>query len=172
MARRIAKAELEPALRAWAYFVGYGGEPQESLPRALEWLRALWEAGHDTLPFDLVHDLGMLLVDGRAFPFASGRDLADWPEEERGARLDYEDRVLGRWILDPSAADAHVAIAALDVELQPRAVAHAIGLALGRAARAGGLAHGNPAHLRSFGSELAARFAAWPPRYAAWEAPP
>ncbi|MEZ4384990.1 MAG: hypothetical protein R3A79_26910 [Nannocystaceae bacterium] len=172
MARRISKAELEPALASWAYYIGHGGDPQDSLPRALEWLRTLWEAGYDTLPLDLVHDLGALLVEGRAFPFASGRDLADWPEEERGARLDYEDRVLGRWVLDPSVADAHVAIAALDVDLQPVAVAHAIGLALGRAARAGGLAQGNPAHLRSHGRELAARFSTWPQRYADWEAPP
>ena len=96
MARRLGKDELLPALRAWAYLSGYGGPLAETLPQALVWLRSLWEEGHDALPLDLVHDLGMMLVDLRAFPFASSRDLAEWPEAERGARLDYEDRVLGR----------------------------------------------------------------------------
>ncbi|MCB9703784.1 MAG: hypothetical protein H6711_17945 [Myxococcales bacterium] len=172
MTRRITKDEIEPAIRAWAHVIGHGGEPAETLPRALGWLRELWEAGLDTLPLDLVHDLGMMLVEGRAFPFASGRDLADWPEEQRSERLEYEDRILGRWILDPTLAEANVAIAALGGELRPRAIAHAIGLALGPAARAPGLVAGNPAHLRARARELAAALAAWPPRYAAWEAPP
>lgn len=172
VSQRISKEELQPAVQAWAYLIGYGGEASESLPRALGWLRSLWESGLDSVPLDLVHDLGTLLVEGRSFPFASGVDLADWPEEERRARLEYEDRVLGRWILDPSVFDVHVAIAALDGELQPRAVAHAVGLALGRAAGGAELAHGNPAHLRSFGRELAARLSQWPARFSAWEAPP
>jgi len=172
VSQRITKDELQPALQAWSYLIGYGGEGSLSLPRALGWLRELWEAGLDSVPFDLVHDLGTLLVEGRSFPFASGVDLADWPEEERRDRLDYEDRVLGRWILDPTVLDAHVAIAALDSEVQPRAVAHAIGLALGRAARSSALAQGNPAHLRSFGRELTALLAQRPSRFAEWEQPP
>ncbi len=170
--QRITKEELQPAVEAWAYLIGYGGEARVSLPRALQWMRSLWEAGLDTVPLDLAHDLGTLLVEGRSFPFASGADLADWPEEERRARLEYEDRVLGRWILDPSVLDVHVAIASLDDELQPRAVAHAVGLALGRAAADPQLAHGNPAHLRSFGRELTARLSQWPARFSAWERPP
>lgn len=172
MVRRLGKDELLPALRAWAYFSGHGGAPSESLPQALVWLRALWEAGDDALPLDLVHDLGMLLVEGRAFPFASSRDLAEWPEHERGDRLAYEDRVLGRWILDPSLADAHVAIAGASAELRPRAVAHAIGLALGPAARAAGVAAGNPAILRSCWREAQELASAWPARHGAWEEPP
>ena len=105
MARRLGKDDLMPALRAWVYVTGYGGPLSESLPHALTWLRGLWEQGQDALPLDLVHDLGMLLADGRAFPFASSRDLAAWPDDERGARLDYEDRALGRWILDPSVGE-------------------------------------------------------------------
>lgn len=172
VSQRIAKEELQLALRAWAYLIGYGGEVVESLPRALSWLRGLWEGGLDSLPFDLVHDLGVLLVDGRAFVFASGNNLSDWPECERGARLEYEDRVLGRWILDPTVLEAHVSIAALDDDLQPRAVVHAIGLALGTAAGTAGLAQGNPAHLRSFGRELGETFCKWPARYAEWDQPP
>jgi len=172
MARRLSREELLPALKAWAYVSGYGGPLAESLPIALGWLRALWEEGFDALPLDLVHDLGTLLVEGRSFAFASSRDLADWPEDERGDRLAYEDRVLGRWILDPSVADAHVAISGLSGELRPRAVAHAIGLALGTASRTAELDSGNPAILRSSWREALAMLEMWPARHAAWEEPP
>ena len=172
VSQQIAKEELQLALQAWAYQVGYGGELAESLTRALGWLRGLWEGGLDSLPLDLVHDLGLLLVEGRAFVFASGNSLSDWPECERGARLEYEDRVLGRWILDPTVLEAHVAIAALDEDLQPQAVVHALGLALGSASQRAELAQGNPAYLRSFGPELGAIFREWPLRYAGWQEPP
>lgn len=171
MSQRLTREELLPALRAWAYLSGYGGALAESLPAALGWLRALWEEGLDALPLDLVHDLGMLLAEGRSFVFASSRDLAEWSDEERGARLAYEDRVLGRWILDPSVADAHVAISGLSGALKPRAIAHAIGLALGTASRAAGLASGNPATLRSSFREALALCEAWPTRHVAGEAP-
>lgn len=161
-----------PALRAWIYVSGYGGPLDESVPNALTWLRSLWEQGLDALPLDLVHDLGMLLSDGRAFPFASSRDLAAWPDEERGARLDYEDRVLGRWILDPSLGDAHIAISGLGDELRPRAIVHAIGLALGPAAQSADTVAGNPAILRSNLREAVDMARHWPPRFGAWETPP
>lgn len=170
--RRLSREELLPALRAWAYVSGHGGPLGESLPVALGWLRALWEEGYDALPLDLVHDLGTLLVEGRAFAFASSRDLADWPEDERAERLAYEDRVLGRWVLDPSVGEAHVAIAALSGEWRPRAVAHAVGLALGTASRRAELDAGNPAILRSSWREALAQCEAWPSRHAAWEEPP
>lgn len=172
MARRLGKDDLGPALRAWVYVTGYGGPLAESVPHALGWLRALWEQGFDALPLDLVHDLGMLLADGRAFPFASSRDLAAWPDDERGARLDYEDRALGRWILDPSVGDAHVAISGLGDDLRPRAIAHAIGLALGTAAQAADAVSGNPAILRSSMPAALAMARAWPARFGAWDAPP
>lgn len=171
VARRLSKDELLPALKAWAYNSGYGGSLAESLPQALGWLRALWEDGLDGLPLDLVHDLGLLLALGRAFPFASSRDLAEWPDSERAARLEHEDRVLGRWILDPTIADAHVALAALTGEQRPTAIAHAVGLALRRGAAAGEVA-GNPAILRSSLREATAALAAWPARFGAWEEPP
>lgn len=165
MARRLTREELLPALRAWAYLSGHGGELAESLGDALGWLRALWEEGHDALPLDLVHDLGMLLVEGRGFRFASSRDLGEWPEDERGVRLAHEDRVLGRWAQDPSVAEAHLTIAGLAPELRPQALAHAISLALGTAARRAGLGAGNPALLRSCWREALALLAAWPPGF-------
>ena len=165
MARRLQREELLPALRAWAEVCGYGGALAETLPTALGWLRALWEAGDDALPLDLVHDLGVLLLEGRGFTFASSQDLALWSEEERSARLSYEDRVLGRWVLDPSVGDAHVAIAGLGGEHRGRAVAHAVGLALGTASRRAeasvDLGAGNPATLRSAWREALALLGAW-----------
>ena len=47
MARRLTREELLPALRAWAYLSGHGGELAGSLQDALGWLRALWEEDHD-----------------------------------------------------------------------------------------------------------------------------
>lgn len=165
MARRLQREELLPALRAWADLCGYGGALAETLPTALGWLRALWEAGDDALPLDLVHDLGVLLLEGRGFTFASSQDLALWSEEERSARLGYEDRVLGRWVLDPSVGDAHVAISGLAGELRAQAVAHAVGLALGTAARAAeqrmNLGAGNPAILRSTWREALGLLGSW-----------
>lgn len=169
MARRLTREELLPALRAWAYLSGHGGELAESLQDALAWLRALWEEGHDSLPLDLVHDLGALLVLGRGFRFASSRDLGDWPEDERGVRLAHEDRVLGRWAQDPSVAEAHLTIAGLAAGLRPRAVVHAIDLALGTAARRAGLGAGNPALLRSGWREAQEMLATWPATFAAQE---
>ena len=162
MARRLDRDELLPALRAWAYLSGHGGELADSMQAALGWLRALWEEGHDGLPLDLVHDLGMLLTLGRSFRFASSRDLGDWPEDERGVRLAHEDRVLGRWAQDPSVADAHLTISSLPAELRPQAIVHAINLALGTASHRAGLGAGNPALLRSRWREALALLAAWP----------
>lgn len=165
MARRLQREELLPALRAWAEVCGYGGALAETLPAALGWLRLLWEAGDDALPLDLVHDLGVLLLEGRGFTFASSQELALWSEEERSTRLSYEDRVLGRWVLDPSVGDAHVAIAGLGGEHRGRAVAHAVGLALGTASRRAeasvDLGAGNPATLRSAWREALALLGAW-----------
>lgn len=167
MARRLTRDDLLPALRAWAHLSGRGGELAESLQDALAWLRALWEDGHDALPLDLVHDLGSLLVEGRGFRFAASSELADWPEDERDARLAHEDRVLGPWAQDPSVAEVHLTIAGLARELRPPALVHAIGLALGPAARRTGLGSGNPALLRSCWREAQALLAAWPPSFAA-----
>ena len=161
--RCLRREEVVPAARAWAHACGYGGPLSASLPRALGWLRRQWELGNDHLPLDLVHDLGHLLLLGRAFPFAGERDLARWPEEQQSWRLAYEDRVLGRWLLDPSVQEAHVSIAGLTRDLRHEAIAHAVGLALARrVARAPEGICGNPAHLRSLGGELEAEAEAWP----------
>ncbi len=169
MARRLTREELLPALGAWAYLSGHGGELAESLPGALGWLRALWEEGHDALPLDLVHDLGALLTLGRSFRFASSRDLGEWPEDERAARLAHEDRVLGRWAQDSSVAEAHMTIAGLAGELRPPAMIHAISLALGTASRAAELVAGNPALLRSCWREASALLSQWPTSFGASE---
>lgn len=156
MARDLTRDQLSHALRAWAYFVGGGAETlRESVTIALPWLEARWDAGDDHLPFTLVHDLGHLLLRGRDFRFASARDLASWPEHERAARMAYEDRVLGRWAVDPSVTDAHIAIAGLNPRSRNIAVAHAVGLALAGPLRAvSELVTANPAHLRALAPAL------------------
>src|SRR5262245_2201580 len=108
MRQNLQKQEIQHALRAWAYFLGYGEPPRDALPSALNWLKIRWEAGDEHLPLWLVHDLGYLLLRGGEFRFASSKDLARWPSDERALRLAYEDRVLGRWALDPSLIAAHV----------------------------------------------------------------
>lgn len=163
MAHDLTRDELGHALRAWIYLAGFAEPLPETLPASLAWLRARWDAGDDHLPLHLVHDLGYLLLRGRDFRFGSTRNLERWPESERAPRLAYEDRVLGRWALDPTVLDAHVVIAGFAPQLRDAAVAHAVGLALSRAL------HGsdavvlcNPAHLRAisekFVKETPARF--------------
>lgn len=153
MARDLTRDQLSSALRAWAYFVGGGAETlREGVAAALPWLEARWDAGDDHLPLTLVHDLGHLLLRGRDFRFASARDLASWPEPERAARMSYEDKVLGRWAVDPSVTDAHIAIAGMNPRARAIAVAHAVGLALAGPLRAvSELVTANSAHLRALG---------------------
>jgi hypothetical protein len=129
--RRLEKTELLPAIAAWVYTSSGGRSLRDTMPPALEWMKKLWESGNDHLQLDLVHDLGHLLLSGRDFRFASDTELSRWSDEERRWRLEYEDQTLGRWSLDPTVADAHVAIAGMSPDLQQTAVPHAIGLALG-----------------------------------------
>jgi hypothetical protein len=156
MARDLSREQLHHALVAWAYFIGGGGESlKESLAAALPWVEARWDAGDDYLPLTLIHDLGHLLLRGREFRFASAKNLARWTEDERAQRLAYEDRVIGRWAVDPSVTEAHIAIAGMNVHVRATAVAHAIGLALGPPLRAQeDLARSNPAHLRGYHEQL------------------
>ncbi|MGB1013241.1 MAG: hypothetical protein ACPG4T_03825 [Nannocystaceae bacterium] len=152
---RLDRTNIVPAIEAWAYLCGHAGPLRETLGSALTWLRICWANGLDVLPFDLVHDLGQMLLGGRGFAFASARDLATWSDDERTWRMDYEDRLLGRWVLDPSVTEAHVAIAGLPPSLRDEAVAHAIGLAIGPSLRVSEtLPAGNPAHLRSLAPHL------------------
>lgn len=162
----LAREAALPALRAWAYVVGAAEPLAGALPSSLGWLRACWSAGLDHLPLFAVHDLGWILLRGRDFGFASTRDLARWPAPERAGRLAWEDKVLGRWALDPTVAEAHVAIAGMPAAQRDAAVAHAVGLALDRAlAEVPGLLRGNPAHLRAAVKPLTERL---PEAFEAW----
>ncbi len=165
--RDLARDDLVPTLLAWAYTAACALPLAEALPASLAWTRRCWDAGDDHLPLSLVHDLGHLLVLGRDFRFASARDLARWPEPERAARLAWEDRVLGRWSLDPTLLDAHVLVAGLDPAARDLAVAHAVRLALARALDGHtACVRANPAHLRALApaalNALPARFEDWP----------
>ncbi len=155
MAHDLTRDELLPALRAWAYLAGCAEPLRESLPASLGWLRERWDAGDDHLPLDLVHDLGHLLLRGRDFRFASTRELGWWLDDERSDRLAWEDRVLGRWAMDPTVMEAHVVIAGFSAEYRDAAVAHAVGLALGRVVTLEvETVRGNPAHLRALAGSL------------------
>lgn len=142
---------LEPCLLAQASITGAGEALSASLPLSLGWLRALWDAGDDHFPLDLVHDLGLLLVRGRDFRFGGAAGPGSWFPARRTERLAYEDRVLGRWALDPSVMEAHVIVAGLPPSLRDPAVVHALRLALGRVwtTEAQRVPRGNPAHLRA-----------------------
>ncbi|MBI5513140.1 MAG: hypothetical protein HY909_05185 [Deltaproteobacteria bacterium] len=158
MAKDLTREQLVPALLAWAWATGFGEPLPEALGASLGWLRARWDAGDDHLPLTLVHDLGYLLLRGRDFRFGSSRDLGRWTEDERSARLAYEDRVLGRWALDPSVQEAHVLIAGMSAAERDGAVAHAVGLCLAEPLLTVEAAlRGNPAHLRALGAEALSR---------------
>jgi hypothetical protein len=158
MPHDLSRDELTSALPAWCYLCAQAESLRDTLPSSLAWLRACWDAGDDHLPLPLVHDLGYLLLRGRDFRFASARDLERWPDDERALRLAYEDRLLGRWALDPTVLEAHVVIAGLGAAHRDHAVAHAVGLALGGPLRgAEAVVRGNPAHLRALTDALAAR---------------
>ncbi len=146
---QLSKDELLPVLGTWLFLRGHGEPAEDSLRPSLLWLRRQWELGNDHLPLDLVHDLGWLLLHGRDFRFASDQKMEAWSAEERAFRLAYEDRLLGRWALDPSLREAHIALAGLGDALRDEAVAHAVGLALSRPLRDLELnALGNAAHLK------------------------
>ncbi|MDP3277891.1 MAG: hypothetical protein Q8Q09_22090 [Deltaproteobacteria bacterium] len=168
MARDLSREQLSRALGAWACFVGGGSELlNESIATALPWVEAQWDAGNDFLPLILVHDLGHLLLRGREFRFSSARDLASWPEEERTFRMSYEDRVLGRWAVDPTLTEAHIVIAGMAPRARSMAISHAVGLALGAPLRANSaLALCNPAHLRALSQDF---LASVPERYEDWD---
>lgn len=144
------------AVTAGAWLAGVSVPPAEGVPRALGWLRIRWGAGDEHLPFTLVHDLGHLLLLGGEVRLASSAHLAAWPDEERAARLAYEDGVLSHWLMDPILARAHDAIAALPVPWRDEAVAHALGLALSGPLAALELPLGNVAHLRNHEAPLVA----------------
>lgn len=155
MTRDLARDQLLAAVQALAYLSGADEPPTEGFPAALRWMKTRWDAGDDFLPFVLIHDLGHLLLRGRDFRFASSRALGAWPREERALRLAYEDRLLGRWALDASVREAHVAIAGMPERHRDVAIGHALGLALSGSLRGvSRLARGNPAHLRALMQDM------------------
>ncbi len=146
---QLSKDELLPVLETWLFLRGHGESVEESLRPSLLWLRHQWALGNDHLPLDLVHDLGWLLLHGRDFRFASDQKMEAWSAEERAFRLAYGVRLLGRWALDSSLREAHIALAGLRDALRDEAVAHAVGLALAGPLRDLELnALGNAAHLK------------------------
>ena len=165
----LERDDVVPALRAQACWAGVREPWDESLPRALAWLRLLWGEGDDHLPLTLVHDFGHVLLRGAATSVTSGRDLARWPRAERRLRLSYEDRVVTRWLMDPSVLEAHVAVAGLPPDVRVAAVAHAVGLALAEPLRAADLPTGNAAHLRAHEVALTAEL---PEPGGQWETEP
>ena len=75
--------------------------------RALGWYRALvLRGGARGLLFSLVYDLGLLLLDGEQFPYASLTELESWGASERPPRLEYENRLLNAILRDPSVRSA------------------------------------------------------------------
>jgi hypothetical protein len=75
--------------------------------RALGWYRSLtMRARARGVLFSWVYDLGHLLIEGDRFAFRSLNDLGSWPEEERGARLEYENRLLNGFLRDGSTRQA------------------------------------------------------------------
>lgn len=131
MTERLDARALVPALEAGAWLTGVVVPPAEGLPRALNWLMARWAEGEEHLPFTLAHDLGHLLLYGRSARLASSAWLERWPAVEREGRLAYEDAAISRWLVDPSLAEAHLAVAGLPEEARDAAIVHALGLALG-----------------------------------------
>ncbi|MEZ4466652.1 MAG: hypothetical protein R3F43_19940 [bacterium] len=169
----LGRDRLVPALAASLYWSGAAADWHATAPDALGWLAEIWGAGDEHVPLTLVHDLGVLLVQGHAFRLASGRDLADWPPQEQAARLGYEERVLGRWLLDGSVDAAQVALGGVPPDRREVFVAHAIRLALSdRLLQARLRLTGNAAHVRSLGGKVVAetpsRFDEWSPQDAEW----
>jgi hypothetical protein len=175
MRSNLPRQELLLALRTWAYYAGTAEPPRETYKSGLQWLRTCWEAGEEHLPLHVVHDLGMLLLHGSGFRFSSSANLGKWPEEERQVRLAYEDRVLGKWAVDPSILAAHIEIAGMRPSHQEAAVAHAIHIALSKPlSLVEDLPAGNAAHLRLMSLEFLAKlpetFSEWEPLDPEWRA--
>jgi hypothetical protein len=175
MRANLPRQELLLALHTWAYYSGAAELPRETYKDAITWLRSCWEAGEEHLPLHLVHDLGMLLLRGSGFRFASSASLGKWPEEERQLRLAYEDRVLGKWAVDPSILAAHIEIAGMRPSHQEAAISHAIYIALARPLSViEELPAGNAAHLRVMSLEFLAKlpesFDGWEPLDPEWRA--
>lgn len=151
----LSRENLASALTAWADVVACATPLSLTLGASLGWLGVLWREGHDHLPLTVVHDLGQVLLQGREFRFASSRGLGRWSGPERALRLAYEDRFVGRWVLDRTVLEAHITVAGIPAEQRDAAVTHAIALALSRPLQPLGELHrGNAAHLRAIAAHM------------------
>lgn len=169
----LGRERLVSSALAALYWSGAAADWHATARDALGWLAEAWGAGDEHLPLTLVHDLGLLLREGHAFRLASGRDLGAWPTAEQAARLAYEERVLGRWLLDPSVDAAHVALSGVPPARRDAFLVHAIRLALTEPTLGARLRlTGNAAHVRSLGeaviTETPTRFEDWAALDDAW----
>ena len=135
----------------------------DAVPRTLRWALQVWAAGCDEAPLWLIHDLGFVLLRGRATRFAATRDRAarvDRDDDDaddgrlRAARLAFEDRVVAAWLQDPAILSAHVVVAGLPEATQERAIPHAIAAALSRGLPTGTFPPGNVGALRTLQQKL------------------
>jgi hypothetical protein len=159
----LSKDQIIPALLSWIHLSSYGGPLPAAVTRSLGWLRLVWEQGYDFLPLDLTCDLGHLLLLGDRFPFGSTMYLGQWDDHEKERRFYFEDKVLAKWVIDPSLLQAHTALAEFPDSIKDRAIAHAIVLALGTSTTdRDSFWTGNSAHLRSKEKDIEQAFQEWP----------
>ncbi|HBP18935.1 MAG TPA: hypothetical protein DEA08_14255 [Planctomycetes bacterium] len=104
---------------------------------ALRWYRTLvLRGGARGLLFSVVYDVGHLLLEGNRFPFSSLEELESWPEEERGTRLEYENRFLNGILRHPSTRKA-IEFIQNDPQ-RPDLIARALEIVLSPLLKAGG----------------------------------
>lgn len=124
-----------------------------SARRALIWTLAVWSSGLDEAPLTVIHDLGFVLLRGRAVRFCGSRDRVGVDgavhDALRAARLAFEDRVVAPWLNDPALLAAHVVIAGLPAASQDAAISHALTAALTRGLPPGTFTPQNLGALRS-----------------------
>lgn len=124
-------------LGSLAYRGGTHPDLTVRVQRALQWYRALsMRGGVRGVLFSWVYDIGHLLTEGERFNFSSLISLSAWPEEERGVRLEYENRLLNGMLRDPSTRRAIEFIR--QDPTRNDLIARTIGLLLEPLVRAGG----------------------------------
>jgi len=115
--------------------------PSEALPRALGWAIEILGGGLDEVPLAAIHDLGFLLLRGRAVRLCGGRERValdldgvvdddDGPQEARAVvrreRLVWEERVVAPLLRDAAVMQAAVIVAGAPTERVDTLVVHAL----------------------------------------------
>jgi hypothetical protein len=115
--------------------------PPDALPRTLGWAIELFGGGLDEVPLAVIHDLGFVLLRGRAVRLCGGRERTglefdglvdddDGPLEARVVvrreRLVWEERVVVPLLRDPAVMQAAVMIAGSPPERVDALVVHAL----------------------------------------------